>query len=426
MKQTILLVQPENPEIRRFRSRQFNNFTQITMPYLAAFIDESRYDITLVDEYHQQIPRHRSFDLVAVTVNTPNAPHCYDISRTFREKGGKVVFGGPHATLRPEEVREHCDYLLTGECEETWPLFLKEFREGNAAKHYVPDKPPDLAKLPYPRWDLLKGRRRIMKGAVIATRGCPHHCRFCNLKQIYFDHYRVRPVSEVIGEIRRMPSRFFVFWDDNFFADKQYSLALLQELSTIGKRWAAQVTLADCMDETLLAAARKAGCLYLFVGLESFSPGSLADAGKTMNRLDDYKTIIDRIHAHKIMVQAGIVFGFENDEPEVFTHTLQACERLGIDGATVSILTPLPQTPIYRQLKAENRLLTDDWSAYNGKTRVVYMPKNMTAEELHAGYMNFRKKFYSAGSFFRRMRVSKTHLLYNLLINLGYRLAMGR
>ena len=426
MKQAILFIQPENPEIHRFRRRQFNNFTQMTMPYLAAFVDESCYEITLVDEYHQKIPFHRHFDLVAVTVNTPNANHCYDVSRAFREKGSKVVFGGPHVTLLPEESREHCDHLLTGECEETWPLFLKEFHEGNARELYVPDKPPVLDKLPSPRWDLVKGRLRTMKGAVIATRGCPHHCRFCNLKQIYFDRFRVRPISEVIGEIRRMASRFFVFWDDNLFADKQYALALLRELQKTGKRWAAQVTLADCADETLLVAARKAGCLYLFVGLESFSAGSLQDAGKTFNRVDDYKPIIDRIHAHKIMVQAGIVFGFDSDGPEIFAYTLQACEQLGIDGATISILTPLPQTPIYHQLKAENRLLTDDWSAYNGKTRVVFTPQNMTAEELHAGYMNFRRKFYSVGSFVRRMRVSRTYPLYNLLINLGYRLAIGR
>ena len=329
-------------------------------------------------------------------------------------------------TLLPKEARAHCDHLLVGESEETWPLFLKEFHEGNAGELYVPDKPPVLDKLPYPRWDLLKGRLRVMKGAIIATRGCPHHCRFCNLKQIYFDRFRVRPVSEVIGEIRRMASRFFVFWDDNLFADKQYALALLRELQKTGKRWAAQVTLADCADDTLLAAARTAGCLYLFIGLESFSADSLQDAGKIMNRPDDYKRIIDRIHAHKIMVQAGIVFGFDSDGPEIFSQTLQACEQLGIDGATVSLLTPLPQTPVYHQLKAENRLLTDEWSAYNGKTRVVFTPQKMTAAELLAGYMDFRRKFYSIGSFVRRMRVSKTHPFDNLLINLGYRLAIGQ
>ncbi len=56
MKKKILLIQPENKEINNFRKKQFNNFVQITIPYLAAFIDEILYEITLVDEYNQKIP----------------------------------------------------------------------------------------------------------------------------------------------------------------------------------------------------------------------------------------------------------------------------------------------------------------------------------------------------------------------------------
>ena len=82
----ILLITPENPEIRRVRWRQFNNFTQLTMPYLAGFIDEARYQIELVDEYNQRIPYERPVDLVALTVNTPNATHCYRIAARFRAR----------------------------------------------------------------------------------------------------------------------------------------------------------------------------------------------------------------------------------------------------------------------------------------------------------------------------------------------------
>ncbi|WP_332841849.1 hypothetical protein [Paraclostridium bifermentans] len=77
MKKSILMITPENKEINRFRKRQINNFIQITMPYLAAFIDESKYEITLIDEYNQKIPFEKDFDLVVITVNTANAPHCY-------------------------------------------------------------------------------------------------------------------------------------------------------------------------------------------------------------------------------------------------------------------------------------------------------------------------------------------------------------
>ncbi|MDR3289542.1 MAG: B12-binding domain-containing radical SAM protein [Peptococcaceae bacterium] len=419
----LLLIQPENREIKRFRRWQFNNFSQITIPYLAAYADERYFEIRLVDEYGERIPFKRKFDLVAITVNTPNAPHCYELSAEFRKRGAKVVMGGPHVTLLPEEARAHCDYLLIGESERTWRQFLEDYAAGKPRSEYTDDQPPTLATLPLPRWDLLK-RNRVMKGAVFATRGCPYHCRYCNLKQIYHNVFRTRPVAEVAAEIRVMKSKFFVFWDDNLFADKEYAKELLRAIAPLKLKWAAQVTLRDCADEELLAAARSAGCLYLFVGVESFSEQSLESAGKAINRVADYKPLIDGIHRHGIMIQAGIVFGFDGDRKDVFDNTLAACEALGIDGVTVSVLTPFPKTPVYEQLKAEGRLLTGDWSRYNSKTAVAFQPKHMSAAELLAGYVRFRRQFYSLGSFVRRMRVSRTNIALNFVINLGYRLGV--
>ncbi|WP_368076418.1 cobalamin-dependent protein [Clostridium tyrobutyricum] len=127
MKKNILLITPENKEINKFRKKQVNNFIQITMPYLAAFIDESKYNIFLIDEYNEKILFKNTYDVVAITVNTCNANHCYEISSKFRKLGVKIVFGGPHATLLPEEVSKYCDYVIIGEGEITWPQFLDIF-----------------------------------------------------------------------------------------------------------------------------------------------------------------------------------------------------------------------------------------------------------------------------------------------------------
>jgi radical SAM superfamily enzyme YgiQ (UPF0313 family) len=424
MKKSLLLIQPENPRIRRFRHGQLNNFVQLTMPYLAGFVDEARYDITLVDEYNQTVPLHRHFDLACLTVNTPNVPHCYDLAAKLRQNGAAVAMGGPHVTLLPAEAAPHCDHLLVGEGEETWPQFLQDFYVGSAQKVYEPQNPPCLVALPHPQWNLLKNRISFLKGAAISTRGCPHHCRYCNLKQIYAEGFRTRPTGEVAAELAALRSKFFVFWDDNFFANRQHALGVMAAITPLKKHWAAQVTLKDCKDEHLLAAAHKAGCLYLFVGLESFSEESLREAGKGFNPLEEYASIIERIHRHKLLVQAGVVFGFDHDGPDVFTATLNACNKLGIDGAPASILTPLPKTPIYEQMRRENRLLTTDWTMYDGKTAVAFAPKNMSAEELYSGYMWFRRHFYGPHSLWRRMWASKTRPIYNLGINVGYGLAL--
>nr|WP_306792976.1 radical SAM protein [Neobacillus paridis] len=418
------MITPENQEINRFRKRQFNNFVQITMPYLAAFVDQEKYLVTLVDEYNQKIPFDRHFDLVAITVNTSNAAHCYRMSEKFREMGAKVVFGGPHVTLLPDEAMEHCDYLIVGEAEQTWPQFLSEFYNGECEKKlYQMGEIPFLAGIPIPRRDLIH-KRFFTKGAVISSRGCPYHCAYCNLKQIYYDSFRTRPIAEVIEDIRQMKSKYFVFWDDNFFGDIRYAKALMKELKGLNKRWAAQVTLERCRDQELLQLAKESGCIYFFVGIESFSEESLQSVNKRINNVAKYEQLIGDIHRHGISVQAGIIFGFDTDNRDVFKKTLDACNHLGIDGVTVSILTPLPKTPVYEQYKREGRLLTDDWSAYNGKTRVAYQPKQMTAEELFEGYMWFRKEFYSWKSICKRMKVSRVNLLHNLLVNLGYKISI--
>lgn len=423
MKKSILLITPENKEINNFRKKQLNNFIQITMPYLAAFINEERYTITLIDEYNQRIPYDVKFDLVAITVNTPNAVHCYEISDRFQKKGSKVVMGGPHTTLMNHEAINHCDFIIIGEAELTWPRFLDDFYNGCAHNVYASDEVPMLSGIPTPRRDLIH-RRFFTSGAVIASRGCPYRCSYCNLKQIYHDSYRTRPIDEVIADIMKIKSKYFVFWDDNFFGDINYAKTLMKKLKHLNKKWAAQVTLDRCNDKELLKLAREAGCIYFFVGIESFSEESLLSVNKGINNVKKYEVLINLIHQHGISVQAGIIFGFDTDKKDVFKLTLDACNSFGIDGATISILTPLPGTPIYEEFKKEGRLISKDWTYYNGKTRVAYTPKNMTSEELFEGYLWFRREFYSFKSIIKRLRISKTNLFYNFVINLGYKLSL--
>ena len=424
MKKHILLITPENREIHAHRKRQFNNFVQITMPYLAGFINIKQYDISIIDEYNQDIPYGQTYDLVAITVNTPNASHCYRISQRFRRNGIKVVMGGPHVTLMPDEAQHYCDYLIVGEAEETWPQFLEAFYHGNARRLYICENPPSLQGLPIARRDLIKGRK-FTRGAVFASRGCPYNCRYCNIKQIYCPSFRMRPIHEVIEDIMTIEQGHFVFWDDNFFGNIEYTKQLMYELKPLRKKWAAQVTIDRCEDEELLGLAKEAGCIYLFIGLESFSAESLASVNKNINNVVRYCRTIQLIHRLGISVWAGIIFGFDTDYKNVFKTALTACEQLGIDGVTPSILTPFPGTSIFDEWKNNGRLLYSDWTYYNGKTRVSFQPKHMTPEELYNGYVWFRKRFYSFRSIIKRLLISRTNVTYNLIINIGYMMSLS-
>jgi len=172
--------------------------------------------------------------------------------------------GGPHVTLLPNEAIEHCDYIIVGEAEETWPQFLDDFYKGCAKREYKCENIPSLEGIPIARRDLIK-RRFLTRGAAFATRGCPYKCSYCNLKQIYCDSFRTRPINEVIEDIKNIKCKYFVFWDDNFFGDVDYAKRLMTEMTKLKKRWAAQVTLERCQDEELLKIAKKNQGAYTFL-----------------------------------------------------------------------------------------------------------------------------------------------------------------
>jgi radical SAM superfamily enzyme YgiQ (UPF0313 family) len=103
----------------------------------------------------------------------------------------------------------------------------------------------------------------------------------------------------------------------------------------------------------------------------------MEEVRKGFNRVEEYARIVNRIHAHGIAVQAGVVFGFDSDTPEIFRDTLEFLEDTGIPNATFNILTPYPGTPLFGRLKAQGRILTRDWRKFNSRTDVVFQPKRM-------------------------------------------------
>lgn len=414
----ILLVTPENRFIKAFRRGQFNNFAQLTMPYLAGFV-RPPHRVRLVDEYNQTVNLDAPADLVGITCNTPNARHVYALADAFRRRGKMVVLGGPHATLLPDEASVHADAVVIGEAERTWPEVIADASRGRLQSIYHDSDPPALAGLPRARRELVRGRG-LLRNTLIATRGCPHRCSYCNLRQIYHPALRFRPVEEVLADVRTFRSPFFTFWDDQLFMDAGYAQRLFAGLASLGKRWAAMVTLASTRNERLLKAAARAGCSCLFLGLESFSPESLRLANKAFNVVESYEEGIARIHRHNVTVQAGIVFGFDGDDESTFETTLRGATRVGLDGATVSILTPFPRTPVFEDLHRAGRLLTRDWSYYNGKTAVTFEPARMSPAALWQGYMWFRGQFFAPRCILERIRRSGVRPLQSLVLNLGY------
>jgi radical SAM superfamily enzyme YgiQ (UPF0313 family) len=417
----LLLITASSPEIQRVRRSRVLNFQQITMPYLAAFAP-AHWTVLHIDEAVQPVDIEASADLVAITFHTPSAPHAYDLAARFRQRGIPVALGGPHATLLPDEAQAHADVIFVGETEYTWPRFLAEFEAGNHSARYR-SEPPSLDKTPMARQDLFH-RRDHAAGVLFATRGCAHRCDFCTVAVMYQRQVRKRPVEAVAQEYASFRGKVIILWDDNIAGDVEHAKALFRALAPHRKWWSSQASVHAASDDEFLELAARSGCKQLFIGLESISQASVNEVSKAFNQVDDYARAIARIHSHGISVQAGIVFGFDNDTEAVFGETLDFLEAAGVQNATFNILTPFPGTRLHERLEAEGRILTRDWSKYNGRADVVFRPRNMSPEALLAGYQYANKRFYSWRSAAKRLSRSPVQLSWTVPLNLAYALAL--
>ncbi len=415
---TLLLITSSSPDIQRVRRPRVLNFQQITMPYLAAFAPP-HWTVIHIDEVVSPVDFGMLVDLVAITFHTPSAPHAYATADQFRRRGTPVVLGGPHVTLMPDEAQVHADVIFVGEAESQWPQFLREFEVGHHRQRYFSTELPTLEDTPMARKDLFH-RRDHTGGVLFATRGCPHHCDFCTLAVMYQSRVRKRRVEAVAEEYGSFPGKVIILWDDNIASDIEYAKTLFRALAPYRKWWSSQASIHAAQNDEFLELAARSGCKQLFVGLESISQASVNEVQKRFNRVSDYARAIERIHSHGIAVQVGIVFGFDSDEQAIFGETLDFLETAGVQNATFNILTPFPGTRLYQRLEAEGRILTRDWSKYNGRADVVFRPRLMSPEELLAGYEYATRRFYSWRSVCRRLARSPVGLSWTLPLNLAY------
>ena len=154
-------------------------------------------------------------------------------------------------------------------------------------------------------------------------------------------------------------------------------------------------------DPSLVREMALAGCTGVFVGLETLSDANLADAHKKTPRTEDYARRVRILHDHGIQVNGSFVLGFDHDRPDVFESTVQWIESARLECATFHILTPYPGTPLFRRMKAEGRVLHEDWDLYD-TAHVVFKPRHMSPEQLADGYESCYRNLFSATSIWRR------------------------
>ena len=360
-------------------------------PLILAALTPPKHSFTNIDEEIEDIYFDKAnADLVALTAMTAQAGRAYEIADEFRKRGVKVIIGGIHTSVLPDEAMLHADAVCIGEGENVWPAILKDFEAGALKPRYNAKDFPPVTTLISPRADIVKHDQYSMF-PIMTSKGCPYDCDFCSIKHTNGNIVRMKPNEQVMEEIAAFEKfnkgpikKSYQFVDDNLYANSAHIKELFPELRKAGVSWHGQGTLSAALDNETVKLMAESGCRNFSIGFESISEAGLNEANKTkINRIGNYETAVNNLIRHGIFPAGFFIFGFDSDDKTIFQETLDFVLNTHVLNPFFSILTPYPGTRVYDRVK--HRIFDRDWSNY-WAIKSVFAPGRMTPDELEAGH----------------------------------------
>jgi radical SAM superfamily enzyme YgiQ (UPF0313 family) len=351
----------------------------------------------------------KKYDIVGIGSITNTITDAYQLADYLRQHGVKVVMGGPHVTFMPEEALQHCDYVVLGEGDASFPALIAELANGGAVQS-VPglalrdsggdiqitgkSVAVDFEELPSPDFSRCpQFKSGKIPPIIVTSRGCPHDCIFCSVTTIFGRKYRFKRNQQVIDEIRPVQHRSICFGDDNFCANPKRTKSLLKDMidqDAVPLRWAGQMCVAAGEDLELLDMMQKTRCRTIYVGIESINPETLKKFGKVHEHAATARCI-ENLHRHDIGIHGMFVVD-QDDDPQSVKKTIDYAIENDMDMLQIMTLTPFPGTAAYDQLKGQ--LLHSNWEYFDG-LHLVMEPKKCTAYDLQTAVIREMQRFYS-------------------------------
>ena len=326
----------------------------------------------------------------------------------------KVIVGGIHATLVPDDFKHVADHIVQGEAEE----IIVDLVEGRFTEQLVQGHPvEDLESLPLINYRLLEGYERMDIIPIMTSRGCPFDCSFCTVTKVFGRRYRKLPAERVIAEVENALSmcdvRDFFFYDDNFTANlkRVHALCDLMLERNLDIAWTAQVRADLSRDPELVRKMVATGCHWVCIGFESINDETLAALNKSQTRAD-IETAIRTLHACGLSIHGMFMFGEDHDPPDAIEQTVQFTIDNHIETVQFMILVPFPGTRVYEEITSQNRLLHTNWDYYNGMF-ICFRPKRMSPLRLQQEAYRAYQRFYSL----RRSSVDALKLVYDVFLD---------
>lgn len=389
--------------IYRWGGRIYGQSNAITGPLILGHIaKEAGHEVSVYEELNGSV-NYKSLlkdtDLFVFSIMTSTAPRAYELADLVHETtNAQVIMGGIHATYMPEEVLQHADQVIVGEGEQVF-LDVVEGRITDMIVYGIPYE--NLDDAPFPDYSILK--TPCESANILTTRGCPYRCTFCTTSRM-FAPYRQRSIESVLDEIRmyhEMGFQYMNFEDDNFTADKERAKEICRRMIAENLQFKetfffGRTDMAD--DEELLTLLEEAHLTRVLIGIESLNQKSLDAIHKGQN-IENIKKAGAACKKHHIRVIASIVLGLDDDTKEDIHNSIAFAKSIDAYQLQPAILTPYPGTPVFEQMAADDRLITDNWESFD-MMNVTFQPKNMSPWDL-------QEEFYKAARFFYDFRSAK-------------------
>jgi radical SAM superfamily enzyme YgiQ (UPF0313 family) len=352
-------------------------------------------ETALVDEQTDEV--RFDGDVFAFTLATQYAGKVYRYADDLRAAGKKVILGGIHVTVCPEEAMRHADAIVTGEAETLWPTVCADLLAGKLKERYTGSPTPPSRMVPVD-YRFFADRPYLMPASLFATRGCNHRCSFC-VSSRYMGPFRTKPLDVLEREIDQLqdlyPTAFLQFTDDNLLADRDYGAEVLGLLRRKRRRFVTMVTLDQLCDGALMQEMASSGCLGVAVGVESVDDDNCLSMGKHHNVGRPFPEAVRQANEQGIQVCALLMVGLPHDTPERLARTQRYLEQVPCSLYDLRILRIYPGSPFYDQMLSRGNV-TDGW--WLGKKPVStnhFLPGRLRVHFKHSHFSPMQLQYWT-------------------------------
>ncbi len=346
-------------ELQRFDSTAYITQPPVPLALLHAATPRT-IETSLIDEQADRV--RFEGDVFAFSVSTQNARAVYRHADMLRASGKKVILGGIHVTVCPDEASLHADAIVTGEAETIWPGVCADLLAGELEERYAGTPTPPVVMSPVD-YRFFGDRKYLTPASLFATRGCTRRCSFC-VSSRHMGPYRTKPLHVLEREIDQLselhPGSFLQFTDDNLLADPEYRAELLALLRRKRRRFVTMVTVDQFCDAALLEELAASGCLGMAVGVESLDDDNCAAVSKHHNVEQPFADAVRRAGGLGMQIGALIMVGLPHDTPERLSRALGHLKRMACSAYDIRVLRIYPSTSLYDEMLAAGDV-TEGW-----------------------------------------------------------------